>query len=180
MSSPSSSTLDEVVDNIMEDVLRERVEQIKNQEIVLVEKVREEIEEVEVKAGEARVFLSNKGAEAFKKSLAKKGFVEERGFRELVTPFKEEVERRGLGVVCKPLELGIRALVKEFYGNLGERKNMTFYVKRRWVPFEERAISHCLDSKKGDTASIMSSSRKTLTSKRSLESSWVAKGNWRE
>ena len=91
-----------------------------------MEEVREEIEEVEVKAREARVFLSNKGVEAFKKSLTKKGFVEERGFRELVTPFKEEVERRGWGVVCKPLEPGTRALVKEFYGNLGERKKPNF------------------------------------------------------
>ena len=41
-----------------------------------MEEVREETEEVEVEVGEARVFLSNKGAEAFKKSLAKKGFVE--------------------------------------------------------------------------------------------------------
>ena len=36
---------------------------------------------VKVKAGEARVFFTNKGAENFKKSLAKKGFIEERGSR---------------------------------------------------------------------------------------------------
>ena len=72
MSSPSSPTLDKVVENIMEEVTVE----------------------VEVEAGEARVFLSDKGAEAFKKSLAKKGFFEERGFRGLVTPFKEEVKRK--------------------------------------------------------------------------------------
>ena len=41
------------------------------------------------------MFLSDKGVEVFRKTLAKKGFVEERGFRELVPPFKEEVERRG-------------------------------------------------------------------------------------
>ena len=31
--------------------------------------------------GEARAFYSNKGEEAFKKHLAKKGYVEERGFK---------------------------------------------------------------------------------------------------
>ena len=56
-------------------MLRERVELTKNLETVTVEEVREETEEMEVEIGEARVFLFNKGAEAFKKSLAKKGFV---------------------------------------------------------------------------------------------------------
>ena len=78
------------------------------------------------------------------KSLAKKGFVEERGFIEIVLPFKEEVERRGWDKVCKQLESGRRALVKEFYANLGDRKKLTCYIRRRWVPFGERAISQLL------------------------------------
>ena len=41
----------------------------------------EEEIEVEVEVGNARAFYSDKGAEAFKKYLAKKGFVEERGFK---------------------------------------------------------------------------------------------------
>ena len=44
---------------------------------------------------EVRAFYSNKGKEAFKKHLAKKGYVEERGFKHLISPFKEEVERIG-------------------------------------------------------------------------------------
>ena len=55
---------------------------------------------MEGKAGGARVFLSNKGAETFKKTLAKKGFIKERGFKELVIPFKEEIERRGWEMIC--------------------------------------------------------------------------------
>ena len=45
--------------------------------------------------GEAKAFYSNKGEEAFNKHLSKKGYVEERGFKQLVSPFKEEVEQRG-------------------------------------------------------------------------------------
>ena len=37
-----------------------------------------------------------------------------------------------------------REIVKEFYANLGERKDLTCYVKGRWVPFRERAISQLL------------------------------------
>ena len=50
--------MDEMVGNIVEEVLRERVEHQENQEIAPVEEVREEAEEieVEVEAGEARAF----------------------------------------------------------------------------------------------------------------------------
>ena len=73
-----------------------------------MEEVREETEENEVKvgAGEARAFYSNKGVEAFKKHLAKKGFVEERGFKKLISPFKEEVKKRGWETVSHHREQG--------------------------------------------------------------------------
>ena len=45
-----------------------------------------------VEEREAKAFYSNKGEEAFKKYLAKKGYVEEKGFKHLVSPFKEEME----------------------------------------------------------------------------------------
>ena len=96
---------------------------------------------MEVEAGEARVFFTENGAEVFCKTLTRKGFVEEKGSKELVLPFKEEVERRWWELLCKHLELGRRALVKEFYANLGERRNLTFYVRGRWVPVGERVIS---------------------------------------
>ena len=57
--------------------------------------------------------------------------MEEKGFKEIVVPFKEEVEKRGVEKVCKQLELGIRAIVKEFYANLGDRKNLICYVRGR-------------------------------------------------
>ena len=74
MLNPSSPNLDEVIGNVVEEVLRERIKE-GNQETTL--KVLPEEMEIEVKVGEARVFYSNKGEEAFKKHLAKKGYVEE-------------------------------------------------------------------------------------------------------
>ena len=41
--------------------------------------------------------------------------------------------------------LRVRALVKEFYVNLGEQKNLTCYVRGRWILFRERAISQLLE-----------------------------------
>ena len=106
-----SSTLDEVIGNVVEEVLRERAEE-RNKETTL-EVVPKEIE-VMVEEGEAKAFYSNKGEEAFKKHLAKKVYLEERGFKKLVSPFKEEVERRGWEMVSQHMEPGKRALVKEF------------------------------------------------------------------
>ena len=54
--------------------------------------------------GGVEKFLTNKGVEIFKKTLAKKGLISERGFKELVPPFKEEIERRGWELLCKHLE----------------------------------------------------------------------------
>ena len=81
MSNPNSPTLDELIENVVAEVLRE-MEEEGNQETE-IEVVPEEIEVV-VEEGEAKSFYSNKGAEAFQKHLAKKGFVEERGFKQLV------------------------------------------------------------------------------------------------
>ena len=58
MSSPSFPTLDEVVEKIMEDVLRERVEQAANQETAPTEEVREATKEVEVEVGESQAFFT--------------------------------------------------------------------------------------------------------------------------
>ena len=60
-------------------------------------------------------------------------------------PFKEEIEKRGWEAMCKHLEPGKRALVKELNANLGNRKNLTYYVRGRWVPFEERTISQLFE-----------------------------------
>ena len=85
-----------------------------------------------------------KGVDAFHKHFANKGFVEERGFKVLVEPFKNKVERRGWETVIQHMEPSRRAFVKEFYTNLGKRKILTCYVKGRWVPFKEKAISQLL------------------------------------
>ena len=45
------------------------------------------------------------------------------------------------------MELGRRALVKEFYANLGERKDLMCYVRGRWISFKEKAISQILGLK---------------------------------
>ena len=61
-----------------------------------------------------------------------------------MSPFKEEIEKRGWGKITQHMEPGRRALVKEFFSNLGEMKGLTCYVRGTWVPFGERTISQLL------------------------------------
>ena len=46
--------------------------------------------------------------------------MEERGFKELVSSFKEEIERLGWEKLSQHREPRVRVLVKECYANLGE------------------------------------------------------------
>ena len=134
----------------MEEILQERDEEVQtemakeeNQKNAL-EVVSDKIEVV-VEEREARAFYSHKGEEVFQKHLVKKSFVEERGFKESVLPFKEEIKRRGWEKLIQHKEPGVRALVKEFYSNLSKQKNLTCYIKGRWIPFGEKAISQLLE-----------------------------------
>ena len=50
---------------------------------------------------------------------------------EMVSPLKEEIKRRGWEFIYKHREPDRRTLVKDFYANLGDRKNLTYYVRGR-------------------------------------------------
>ena len=81
MLNPNSPTLDEVIGNVVEEILQDRVEKVQremareeNQENA-IEVVPVEIEVV-VEEEEARAFYSHEGEKVFLKHLAKKSFVE--------------------------------------------------------------------------------------------------------
>ena len=73
--------------------------------------------------------------------------MEEQGFKQLVLPFKEEVERRDWETLSQHMEPRRRVLVKEFYTNLGERKDLMLYVRGRWIHFGGKAISQIIGLK---------------------------------
>ena len=79
MSNPSSPTLNEVNEKIIEEVQGESTEQLKNKETTRANEVRKKVEEVEGDSRRAEVFLIDKRVEIFKKTLANKGFIGERG-----------------------------------------------------------------------------------------------------
>ena len=86
-------------------------------------------------------FVSDEAYSIWKKHYASKGFVGERGFSQLISPFKELIEQRGWGKFCKHYKTGYAAIVREFYSNLVGRKDNSVFVRGVWVPYGAENIN---------------------------------------
>ena len=91
--------------------------------------------------GEEDEFISKEAFSIWKKYYVGKGFVGERGFSKLISPFKELIEQRGWGNFCKHQKSGYATVVQEFYSNLVGRKDNSVYIRGVWVPFGVKTIN---------------------------------------
>ena len=73
--------------------------------------------------------------------LADKGFVDERGFRKLISLFSEIIEKGGWESFCAHTVPGFSALAKGFYANMVGMREDTVYVRGVWVPFGHKRIN---------------------------------------
>ena len=86
-------------------------------------------------------FVSDEAYSTWKKYYAGKGFVGEREFSQLISPFKELIEQRGWGKFCKHYKTGYADIVREFYSNLLGRKDNSVFVRGVWVPYGAEHIN---------------------------------------
>ena len=86
-------------------------------------------------------FVSEEAYSIWKKHYVGKGFIGERGFSQLIPPFKELIEQRGWGKFCKHQRSGYAAVVREFYSNLVGRKENSVFVRGVWVPYGAETIN---------------------------------------
>ena len=86
-------------------------------------------------------FVSDEAYSTWKKYYAGKGFVGEREFSQLISPFKELIEQRGWGKFCKHYKTGYADIVREFYSNLLVRKDNSVFVRGVWVPYGAEHIN---------------------------------------
>ena len=86
-------------------------------------------------------FVSEEAFSNWKKNYVGKGFVGERGFGQLISPFKELIEQRGWDKFCKHKKSGYAAVVREFYSNLVGKKENSVFVRGVWVPYEGETIN---------------------------------------
>ena len=77
-------------------------------------------------------FVSEEAYSVWKKHYVGKGFVGERGFSQLISPFKELIEHQ---------KSGYAAVVREFYSNLVGRKENSIFVRGVWVPYGAETIN---------------------------------------
>ena len=110
-------------------------------EVQLVSKQQRKRGKEKQQEGEEDEFVSEEAFSIWKKYYAGKGFVGERGFSKLISPFKELIEQRGWGNFCKHQKYGYAAVVREFYSNLVGRKDNSVYVRGVWVPYEAETIN---------------------------------------
>ena len=75
------------------------------------------------------------------RSLKDRGFIVERGFKRLISPFVEMLEKRGWQSLGEHKEPGYVALVKEFFANLVEKEEKRLYVRGHWVDFNKEEIN---------------------------------------
>ena len=94
-----------------------------------------------VREEEVEDFVLEEAYSNWKKHYAKKGFVDERRFRNPTTPFKEMIEQRCWEALCAHQKSGYAAVVREFYSNLVGRKDNTVFVRGVWVPYGAKAIN---------------------------------------
>ena len=75
------------------------------------------------------------------KSLRDRGFIVERGFKNLVSPFSKMLEKRGWQSLGKHKEPSCAALVKEFFANMVEDEGKKIYVIGQWIDFSKEKIN---------------------------------------
>ena len=86
-------------------------------------------------------FVSAEAKDLWNRLLADKGFISERGFGKLISPFSEIIEKRGWEFFCAHKVLGFSTLPREFYANMVGMREDSVYVRGFWVPFGHKRIN---------------------------------------
>ena len=77
---------------------------------------------------EEKDFVSAKAKDIWTKVLADKGFVCERGFGKLISPFSEIIEKRGWESFCTHTTHGFFDMATEFYANMVGMRDDTVFL----------------------------------------------------
>ena len=88
-----------------------------------------------------RILISDKASALMEKSLKDKGFIVERGFKKLISPFSEMLEKRGWQSLGEHKTPGCAAWIKEFFPNTIEEERRKVYVRGKWIDFSKEMIN---------------------------------------
>ena len=79
------------------------------------------------------------------KSLKDRGFIVEKGFKKLISPFIKMLEKREWQALGDHEESGCAALVKDFFANMVEKEGKRVYVRGHWIDFNKERINMLLN-----------------------------------
>ena len=96
--------------------------------------------------------VSTEAHALWNKLFVDKGFISERGFGKLISPFSEIIEKKGWDFFYKHKEPGFAALAREFYLNMVEMKEDSVYVRGVWVPFRHKRINDVFNRRNSNRA----------------------------
>ena len=114
-------------------------EPAKEERVAKRQKTVKRTEEEETESEKA--FVSTEAKDMWNRLLADKGFVSERGFRKLISPFSEIIENRGWECFYAHTAPGFASLVREFYANMVGMREDSVYMRGVWVPFRLKRIN---------------------------------------
>ena len=92
-----------------------------------------------------RTFITEKAQTVFEKELKERGFVCERGSSQLISPFKEVIEKRGWQELVEHKKPGLSNLVREFYANMDQMREKCVFVRGKWISFDRDTINRILN-----------------------------------
>ena len=95
----------------------------------------------EAELEDERTLVSAKAHSLWDKQFVDKGFISERGFSKIISPFSETIEKKGWEFFCKHKAPGFTAMVRDFYSNMVEMREDSVYVRGVWVPFDHKRIN---------------------------------------
>ena len=72
----------------------------------------EEEERKQDKEDEADEFVSDKAFVGMENTMLKKDFIREKGFKQLISPFKEAIMQKGWSLLCEHYSTGFAALAR--------------------------------------------------------------------
>ena len=113
------------------------------------------------------------------KSLKDKGFIDERGFKKLISPFVEMLEKREWQALRENKEPGCAALVKEFFANMVEKEGKRVYVRGHWIDFSKERINMLFNMKVQKDDSKFKKLLEELEYQKMVDLLTAGKGKWK-
>ena len=107
------------------------------------------VEEAEIEQRNERVrnLILDKASALMEKSRNDRGFIVERGFKRIIYPFSEMLEKRRWQSLGEHKALGYATWVKEFFANMVEEEGNKLYVRVKWIYFSKETINGLFNPK---------------------------------